>query len=134
MPVKNPHRMESEIHTQFSLSDFQIPSVETMCAHSKLVPRNPTSAECQVSKLIQSQQHKNPQHSICLNTKQGCSANTGVFLLHWLECFLPALGCWQSSWSNCRTLPGLLMCCLHFAPFLTSPLFDRMQTSSQMLL
>lgn len=134
MPVKYTHRIESKIFTQFSLSDFQMPSVETMCAHSKLGSRNPTSAEFQVSKPIQSQQQKNPLHSFCLNTKRGCSVNTGVFLLLWLECFLPALGCWQSSRSDCRTLPELPLCCLYFAPSLTSPLSDRMQTSSQMLL
>lgn len=39
---------------------------------------------------------------------------------------------WQSSWSDCRTLPELLMCCLHFAPSLTSYLPDSMQTSSRM--
>lgn len=79
--------METELYTWFSLSDFHMPSVETLCTHSNLGSRNPTSIELQVLKHIQSQQHKNPQHNICPNMKWGCSVNTGVFL--WLVCFLP---------------------------------------------
>lgn len=67
--------------------------------------------------------------------KGGCCLDTGVPLVGLdFTCSCSALVHWQSSRSNCRALPGLLVCCLCFAPSLTSHLSDSMQTSRQTFL